>query len=95
MDEPTPDLGKLTDQQLNLLTIIINYVAEHDKFPTIRELMPLMGLASTSGPRYHIDALVAAGAVIRMTSEHSRPSYRLAGTSRLWPKWVAEHMGWL
>jgi SOS-response transcriptional repressor LexA len=57
MDERT------ANRQQNLLNAIAVYSATHGHPPTLRELMGLCDISSTSVVKYHLNSLRAAGLV--------------------------------
>lgn len=74
-------------RQLLVLQFIKNYIEDEGWAPTVREIMPIVGLASTSAVAYHISNLVDAGLLIRGESKARALKITKEGNEAL--------MGWL
>jgi repressor LexA len=55
----------LSDRQRQILDFISNYIAEHDRPPTNREIGQAMGIASTGHVDYHLSVLSKKGYIER------------------------------
>lgn len=60
-----PDLSELSDKAIHTLLCAARHVRETGRFPTVRRLARQRGLASPSGPSYHLDCLEKAGLIGR------------------------------
>lgn len=63
--------AKLTDRQSKVLEVIRNYCAENGYPPSIRELMPVLGVSSLRGVTIHLDALERKGWIRRESTSRS------------------------
>lgn len=66
-DTEAPDKA-LTPRQREVLRALVAYVLRHQRMPTIRELLALIGVTATNGVMCHLDALVRKG-YLRRTNE--------------------------
>lgn len=55
---------ELTKRQAEVLDTIAQFQAEHGYAPTLREMLPLLGLTSTNGIKQHLTALERKGKLI-------------------------------
>lgn len=84
----------LTDRQEHLVRLIWQFLLERGRYPSIRELAPLLGVASINGVMCHISGLEKKGVIERGDySTHSqRDAYRLAAVT-LEPKIASSEAG--
>ncbi len=61
----------LTDRQCEVFDAIRNYCAENGYPPSIRELMPMLGVSSLRGVTIHLDALERKGWIRRESTSRS------------------------
>ncbi len=61
--QPSFDPDGLTARQLEVLGFIRDFITQNSFAPTEREIAEAFGLASKTGPRKHLQALEAAGAI--------------------------------
>ena len=55
----------LSDRQRQMLSFIADYISEHDRPPTNREIGQAMGIASTGHVDYHLSVLAKKGYIAR------------------------------
>lgn len=78
----------LTPRQEQVYRYISNYAREHQRPPTIREIMRALGLRYTNGVKWHLGALERKGLLrvdegtargIRLTATATTPHIRMLG----------------
>ncbi len=58
-------MTKLTVRQAEVLDCIIGFMVEKNRYPTLRELMVKLEIASICGVSVHLDALVRKEYIVR------------------------------
>lgn len=71
----------LTGQQRAVLAFLLAHFAEHQRFPSMREIAAHMGFANQSGPACHLDALERKGYLTRPAGAVTARAYEVAGLS--------------
>lgn len=71
----------LTAAQRAVLAYLLSYFAEHQRFPSMREIAAHFGWANQSGPVCHLTALQRKGYLTRPTGPVTARAYEVAGLS--------------
>jgi repressor LexA len=83
-------MDALSDRQRQILSFILDYIAEHDRPPTNREIGQAMGIASTGHVDYHLSVLAKKGFIER--EANTSRGLRLTAVSEPHPRRRVYHV---
>jgi repressor LexA len=83
-------MDALSDRQRQILTFILEYIGEHDRPPTNREIGQAMGIASTGHVDYHLSVLAKKGYIER--EANTSRGLRLTSVSEPHPRRRVYHV---
>lgn len=75
---------ELTERQQSILTYVHDYLAQHGKSPTMREIAMATGTRSTSIVAYNLRHLERRG-LLQMPTDRTVRGLRLPGQRLVWP----------
>ena len=62
---PVYEKQRLTDRQREVVSQLVRWMEKHNRPPTVREMVRLIGVSSVTGAVCHLNALVKHGVLVQ------------------------------